>query len=306
MGPHKRFIIRKKSAHKEFKIDKIEYELDGKQNEMTLSEDIANALNGFYVNIGKRLANNIQESNVNYREYLNEHQNNTFFLVPLKKVIRSIDQSKAAGYDSIPARLLVHAVDYICEPLTHICNLSITTGIFPKDLKIARVIPIYKKGIKTSPGNYRPISILPVISKVFEKKLVNARLMKFIESNHILSEHQYGFRHGYSTKLSLINLTNQITKLTDEGRVTDGIFIDFAKAFDTIDHTILLNKMCHYGVRGQPLDWFKSYLNNIYQFVCYDGMKSTLKEIICGVPQGSVLGPTLILLYNNDLPNSSS
>ena len=155
----------------------------------------------------------IQESNVNYREYLNEHQNNTFFLVPLtsievKKVIRSIDQSKAAGYDSIPARLLVHAVDYICEPVTHIFNLSITTGIFPKDLKIARVIPIYKKGIKTSPGNYRPISILPVISKVFEK-LVNARLMKFIESNHILSEHQYGFRHGYSTKLSLINLTNQ-------------------------------------------------------------------------------------------------
>ena len=86
-------------------------------------------------------------------------------------------------------------------------------------------------------------------SKVFEK-FVNARLMKFIESNHILSEHQYGFRHGYSTKLSLINLRNEITKLTDEGRVTAGIFIDFAKAFDTIDHTILLNKMCHYGVRG--------------------------------------------------------
>ena len=141
-------------------------------------------------------------------DFLNVRQTNTFFFMPITGVekedmIRQIDQTKASGYDNIPARLLVYAVEYIKEPLTHIFNLSITSGIFPDELKIARVIPVFKKGVKSSPGNYRPISILPVISKIFEK-LVNARLMKFLESNQIICDNQYGFRHGYSTKLSLI------------------------------------------------------------------------------------------------------
>ena len=148
-------------------------------------------------------------------------------------------------------------------------NLSFSTGIFPDKLKMARVVPIFKKGDKSIPGNYRPISILPIISKLFEK-LVNNRIVNFLERNEILYNHQYGFRHGYNTKLSLINLINQITKYTDEGRITVGVFIDFAKAFDTINHTILLKKLEHYGIRGIALEWFRNYLKNRQQFVQYD------------------------------------
>ena len=250
-------------------------------SECTSRKEIANAINDFFVNIGKNLASKI-DSNVNYADYLDERQSKSFFFSPVistevRDFIRKIDQSKACGYDNIPARLLVNAVDYICEPLTHIFNVSFSTGVFPKKMKIARVIPIYKKGLKCLPGNYRPISILPVISKVFEK-IVNVRLMKFLNTNKILGEHQYGFRNGYSTKLSLINLINEITPFTNEGRVTVGIFIDFAKAFDTIDHTVLQNKLSHYGIRGLPLDWFKNYLDRRYQFVCYDGIESSRKK----------------------------
>ena len=204
-------------------------------------------------------------------------------------MICTLDQSKASGCDDLPVRMLVDAKEFVSEPLAFIMNLSFPTGIFPDNLKMARVVPIFKKGDKSIPGNYRPISILPIISKLFEK-LVNNRIVNFLERNEILYNHQYGFRHGYNTKLSLINLINQITKYTDEGRITVGVFIDFAKAFDTINHTILLKKLEHYGIRGIALKLFRNYLKNRQQFVQYDNCKSSNKSISCGVPQGSVLG----------------
>ena len=182
-------------------------------------------------------------SNMKYNDYLDNGVKGSMFWNPVTSFevsdyLLSLERNKACGFDNVPAQLLKDAADVIANPLAYIFNQSLSLGVFPEMMKVAKVTPIYKKGQKNVPGNYRPISVLPLLAKVFEK-LVNKRLLDFLETNNVLYEHQYGFRKQYSTKLSLINLINDVIKSIDTGSVTLAIFVDFQKAFDTIDHAIL-------------------------------------------------------------------
>ena len=174
------------------------------------------------------------------------------------------------------------------------------TGVFPSVLKTAKVVPVFKKDSKLNYSNCRPISLLSSIEKILEK-LMYKRLYAFLDYNNIIYDLQFGFRQQYSTSHALINITENIRKALDDGNIGCGVFVDLQKAFDTVDHQILLAKLNHYGIRGVSNDWFKSYLSNRNQYVSINGYKSGLAAINCGVPQGSVLGPLLLLLYINDL-----
>ena len=195
--------------------------------------------------------------------------------------------------------------DLIIIPLSYVINLSFSTGIFPDRLKIAKVLPLFKGGSSEELGNYRPISLLSIFDKIFEK-VMHTKLYTFLEINSILYIKQFGFRKENSTALALIDIVEKIKNTIDKGKYGCGIFIDLKKAFDTVNHQILLSKMEHYGIRGTLLKWFESYLTDRKQFVYHNGESSSLKSISCGVPQGSVLGPLLFLIYVNDIPNMSS
>ena len=241
------------------------------------------------------MANRIKQNNNNsFENYLKGSYQSSFFLNSiteneLKVELKNMKSNKSCGYDGITTNIAKLIAKEISKSLKHIFNLTFLTGIVPNNLKVALITPIIRANDVMKFEMYRPISVLVCFSKLLAR-LMTKRLSKFIDKNQILSKHQYGFRANRSTEHALINLTDKITKEIDERKYSIDIFLDLSKAFNTIDHKILLRKLDHCGIRGVAKDWFENYLFNRKKIVKYNGVHSEKMTIKSGVPQGSVLG----------------
>lgn len=264
---------------------------------------IANAFSDYFANVGKNLAKTITTTKDNFKIYLPNPMPNSFYMskIEMEEILEVLDNlkpSKTTGPDSLNSFIIKQASSYIASPLHFLFNLSIDKGIFPDSLKVARVVPIHKKGNTSDCSNYRPISLTSNFSKIFEK-IICKRLVTYLNKYNLLYDYQFGFRKNFSTSLALMEVINMINTELVNNYVL-GIFIDLQKAFDTVNIEILLHKLSNIGIRGTLHNWIKSYLTGRQIFTSIDGCNSSKYDISIGVPQGGALSPLLFLVYIND------
>ena len=267
--------------------------------------EISDIFNNYFSSIATKTKLNISFSHKHFSDFPKNRSNISFFVSPTDKteiedVISSLDSNRSVGPNSIPTKILKFRKDDISSQLSEIFTTSFSSGVFPSILKTAKVIPVHKKDSKLDFSNYRPISLLSNIEKFLERLMYN-RMYKFFSDNNLIYSLQFGFRQKYSTVHALISLTENVIKNLDEGNIGCSIFVDLQKAFDTVEHDILLSKLEHYGIRGLANEWFKSYLSNRKHYVSINGYDSNLADVKFRVLQGSVLGPLFFLIYINDL-----
>ena len=276
------------------------------QNNFTSPKDIAEGFNDYFSNIGPNLASKIDSSNYNFETYVKNGKSEFAAFQPVTvshvcRLLLGLSGNKATGIDKISCKIIKKAAPIISDSLTLIFNQAITLSSFPDEWKMAKVVPLYKNGQRNIPGNYRPISVLPAISKIMERILYD-QLYDYLTKFELLSDSQFGFRKFHSTASALLDCTNDWYVNLDRKMFNLVVLIDLKKAFDTVDHQILLRKLELYGIKGQALTLLKSYLTNRKQKCQIKNSFSSERLIKCGVPQGSILGPLFFLLYVNDLP----